>query len=100
MNNCETCQHWKSHREHWNAPDGDPVKPEPRLCMGDIRGVGLVDLGLDLSRMWGECLAPSGPEHIGVSKRMQVWDASSYYAGLVTRQDFGCIEWAERADHA
>lgn len=84
MNTCSTCKHWRSFEGEW--------VPETEVCEY-VNGIDVgVDLGLDLTHPWGGCYAPSGPSSRGTSKRMQVWDASSYRAVLTTRDDFGCVE--------
>lgn len=80
MQRCATCRHWDS----LDYPRANTV------YLWD-EGEREVDVGQN-ERPWGVCDAPSGPEHVGHSRLMQVWDASSYHASLRTRDTFGCVE--------
>lgn len=88
MPRCATCKHWQ--KLEYPARDVyiDQYDAEQQHIEADTYMVG------DGSLTWGECDAPSGPGYLGVSKLMQVWDASSYAASLTTRDIFGCVEHA------
>jgi hypothetical protein len=97
MNNCDGCKHWKRNvrsfadqddyiRESWGRHF--PEQVEPRLAK-----VAELD-------HWGDCAMMVGPtfEERVPGTLAFAEDGSSYAAGVVTREDFGCVMFMPKTD--
>jgi hypothetical protein len=81
---CPSCVHWTptviDHTDSaWTATEAD--SPENRA-----------------SAPWGTCtlIGHGAPDD---SKKAYTRDGSDYWSALVTRRDFGCVEWKHKGDN-
>lgn len=82
MGRCETCKFWES---------DENAKKYGRA--GIYYGLKTCERAEMLWDMTG--WSKSGERILKNDARMFVEDGSSYYAALLTKADFGCVEWVE-----
>jgi hypothetical protein len=91
MKTCESCQHW-DHTSGWDDLEDYTVA---RGLDADYDDASVLAVVAENQGRWGSCRQVS--HGWGNSQRAYVMDASDYAATLHTRNDFGCVEQAERA---
>lgn len=90
MKTCESCVHW-DHAVGWDDLEDYTVARELGGYYDDPAVLAVV---AENKGRWGSCERVT--HGWGNSQRAYVMDASDYAATLHTRNDFGCVEHAER----
>jgi len=86
MNICKTCVHWKDGKDDWDFPLG----LELGKCVKAQQLWDNTEWTDTEERGYTRTIKPD------VTTLCFVQDGSDYHADLLTRPEFGCVQWEEK----